>query len=386
MTDSSDEERRKARAMIDSDSESDEELFNAPTIGNRIKRERKATERFEAGPATGRITGAVEAKYSPGGTKQADLNDLLREEKRKKQRANQRQRELTEEFGPDNGEGQHPSGTDLMAEHRQLVDGWSDDEDEVDEMPCAFARWDDRAWSELPHYVPPIDRKVAHIDAAARSFRDAHKRGVASELRLLLAAHRPQLTGRTQQATPPAILRWLLGITACSFDEGVVHQAYELLSSLLAKSDADSATSRKRWPQLSVIAEYINLYGTSSRLPTHSSELAMQRYRSSEPLAVHAADTAAAGTAAAHPSPVRPPLRKRKRRGEIEVPGFGDEVKVAFKQGGDRQTFYDGKVVKTATEGCVPPDASVHPNFDGKPYARTQTLARPGVRTQNSFC
>jgi hypothetical protein len=376
MSDSSDEERR----VSSSDSSSDDEILSAPTIGNRIKRERKATERFEAGPATGRAAGAGEAKYSPGGTKQTNLNDLLRE----KQRKDRRKRDLAagyDEAGA--GEAKYsPGGTKqtnlndlLMVEHRQLVDGWSDDEDGDDEMPCAFARWEAHAWSELPHYVPPIDRKVAHSDAAARSFRDAHKRGVASELRLLLEAYRPQLAGRTQQATPPTVLRWLLGLTACSFDEGVANQAFELLSLLLAKVDTNSATSGDRWPQLGLIAEYINLYGTSSRLPTPSepanSELAMQRYRSAGPLVARAADTAAVGEAATRPSPARPTVRKRKRRGEIEVPGVGDEVKVAFKQGTKGEmTFYDGEVVKTATEGRVPQDASVM-QHNGTAYART---------------
>ena len=82
MSDSSDEERR----VSSSDSSSDDEILSAPTIGNRIKRERKATERFEAGPATGRAAGAGEAKYSPGGTKQTNLNDLLREKQRKDRR------------------------------------------------------------------------------------------------------------------------------------------------------------------------------------------------------------------------------------------------------------------------------------------------------------
>jgi hypothetical protein len=228
-------------------------------------------------------------------------------------------------------------------------------------------------WAELPSYVPPIDRKVAQSDAAARNFRAAHKRGVASELRLLLAAYKPQLSGRPQHAVQPALLRWLLGLTACSFDEGVANSAFELLSLLLAKLDGGAASAGERWPQLSLIAEYINVYGTTSALPTQTSEVVMQRYRS-EPLSARAAATTASGALAANPSPARAPVRKRRRR-EIEVPGVGDEVKVGFKQGrGGELQFFDGEVVKTATEGSVPTGASVF-SCEGTTYGPRERYA-----------
>ena len=172
----------------------------------------------------------------------------------------------------------------------------------------------------------------------------------------MLAAYKPQLSGKPQHAIQPALLRWLLGLTACSFDEGVANSAFELLSLLLAKIDGGAATAGERWPQLSLIAEYINLYGTTRALPTQTSGLVMQRYRS-EPLSARAAATTASGTEVR--SPARPPVGKRRRR-EIEVPGVGDQVKVGFKIGpGEEQQFFDGEVVKTATEGSVPRDAFV---------------------------
>lgn len=253
-----------------------------------------------------------------------------------------------------------------MAEHRQLVDGWSDDEGSDDETPCAFARWEADTLDELPYYVSPIDRKVALADAVARSLRDAHRRGVASDLRLLLSTYRPHFSNCTQSAVHPTILRWLLGLTACSFDEGVATQAFELLSLLLAK--ADDLSTASGWPQLSLIAEYVNLYGTTCKVATHTSELSMQRYRS-QPLSGHPAATTATGASAASSSPARSPARKRRRRGEVEVPSVGDQVKVGFKLGGKgEEQFFDGDVAKTATEGSVPSGTAVF-SCNGTTYA-----------------
>lgn len=374
MDDSSDDERH-AHAALSSSSSDDDDAEHLLGVGRRIVRK---TEHYVAGPASSSAAGGGDggAKSSPGGTKQTGLDELLREKKLRDRRASRKQLEMDAEFGEQGVDDEQLTDTALMAEHRQLVDGWSDDDGSDDEMPCAFARWEAaEAWEELPLYVPPVDRQLARTDAVARSFRDAHKRGVASELRLLLAAHKPQLSGRTQPATQPAVLRWLLGLTACSFDEGVAQQAFELLSLLLAKADALPATSAERWPQLSLIAEYINLYGTTSPVPTRSSELVMERHRS-PPLST-AASTAPVGTGGAGaaqqaaPSPARAsPARKRKRRGEIEVPGVGDTVKVKFKgQGADKDQFFDGKVIQTAAEGSVPADVSVLA-CDGSPYAR----------------
>lgn len=264
-----------------------------------------------------------------------------------------------------------------MAKHRQLVDGWSDDEDSDDEMPCAFARWDASTWADLPHCVPPIDRKVARSDAVACGFREAHKHGVASEIRLLLATYKPQLSG-SKHPTQPTIMSWLLGLTACSFDEGLANQAFELLSLSLAKADSVDSGG-VRWPKLSLLAEYINLYGTTSPLPTQTAELRAQRYRS-ESRSTSGAAMTAAGAAAANPPPALSPARKRRKR-EIEVPGVGDIVKVAFNgQGGGKEQYFDGEVKQTAAEGTIPTGTTVY-NCKGSPYACARMLPKIGMRS-----
>ena len=350
--DSSDEEHAHQALSDSSDDSGDEGILG---VGRRIVKKPVA---FVAGPASGAAAGANAARLqsSPGGTKQTGLDELLREKMRTDRLTTKKQLAMDEEFGERGAGDEHDvSDTALMAEHRQLVDGWSDDEDEDDAMPCAFARWEAAdAWEELPHYVPPVDRHLARTDAVARSFRDAHKRGLASDLRLLLAAHKPQLAGRTVAATQPAVLCWLLGLTACSFDEGVATNAFELLSLLLAKADGLPTIASEQWPSLSLIAEYLNLYGTTRPLPTLRSELVMERYRAPAlpaalPGLAAAAGGGAAATSPASHSPGRPrsPARK-KRRGEIEVPGLGDTVKVKFKgRGGSHDTFFDGKVIAT---------------------------------------
>ena len=299
---SSDEERH--HALSDSSDDSDDDGL----LGKRIVRKPVA---YVAGAASARGGGGLaRLQSSPGGTKQTGLDELLREKMRKDRMVSKKQLEMDAEFGERGADDEDVSDTALMAEHRQLVDGWSDDEDEDDEMPCAFARWEAAdAWEELPHYVPPIDRHLARTDAVARSFRDAHKRGLASDLRLLLAAHKPQLAGRTVAATQPAVLCWLLGLTACSFDEGVATNAFELLSLLLAKADGLPTITSEQWPSLSLIAEYLNLYGTTRPLPMLRSELVMERYRAPAlPAALPGLATAAVGGggAATRPAPHSP--------------------------------------------------------------------------------
>ena len=136
MADSSDEERRAPS----SESESDDDILDRPVIGKRIARK---PQQFVPGATSGRT---VTAKFSPGGTKMTELTELLREKQRRERVLSRNQRELEAEFGKE----EQLTTSDWMAEQRQLVDGWSDEEGSDDELPCAFANWDGES-AKHPH-------------------------------------------------------------------------------------------------------------------------------------------------------------------------------------------------------------------------------------------
>ena len=160
MADSSDEEHRAPRRAPTSESESDDDILDQPVIGKRITRK---PQQFVAGAASGRT---VTAKYSPGGTKMTDLTDLKREKQQRERELNKKQRELEAEFGKE----EQLTTSDWIAEQRQLVDGWSDEEGSDDELPCAFAHWDGkRTKHRILKKVSVARRPFSHISEAETS-------------------------------------------------------------------------------------------------------------------------------------------------------------------------------------------------------------------------
>ena len=360
--DSSDEEAERASrhaGRLDSSSDDELDALDEGSPRPRLQREAKRKQ------PTASSLGSAVAVSSPGGTRVKSLADLVRDKKRQKAKKKRRMGELDDEDG--DGDGDQMDAVESYAKNtRQLVAGWADDDAEDDEPPRAFARWEAARWDSLPGYVPPLDRRLAAADAVARALREAHKRGGAAPLRQLLAAHGPQLCGRPGGA-PPSLLRWLLGLTACCFDEGTATAAFELLSRLLAKSAGG-------WPSLSLIAATINLYGTTTPLPNPSAELTLGRYRAAPTAptpagAAGAAGGGAGGGAAAVPSPVRK-RKKRKPKGpsKKEPLRVGDTIVVKFEETNGEQdaTVYDGRVVMTHDNGSVPPGAKIEQGSKAK--------------------